>query len=548
MTMSKNKIKDLIKNQAEESISRIQDGYSWRNSLFGEDGVDITNGSLTLPEVVEINDVNKASIEAKNAPSGVSKTPLNISGAPHIQNAGFENTPHGVINTPCGVDEISTIKNEKIESTSEFSNSALDQTLPIIIYKGDEYTPDDVILTPSGVNKIEDGVNETPNEVLNTPNEVNTTTENIYNDTDVIKTPNGVDRATPFPVIGVNETTQTSLSGVNGTTLTSSSGVIKTTSGVSNTTQLTQNSQIKTTGGVNKTTEIPSFGVYETTQKEEFDVKKTTEEALFGVNKTTREVRKTTKDGVNKTPLLGQTNDLYLVGLWHVLSIIFPDGYGHYTLRGLAKRLNMDHSNLLRSLKRAERAGLLKTVSSNDGTYLEIRSDIALFQTHQDSQEEDDFKSLLPHFNDPNFEKKIQLKESLSAIFWAILAAKKQPEEISGSTFDVLMKIGIERGENYAAAFVFKYLPRAKSNPTAFFKTILDKESDPLSKIEIEIGKETNDAGHTLLKSDPEAIGLSAMRSMGRRFFLDMGGSIEECKQLLQEIKARHDALISYIK
>jgi len=314
------KIKDLIKNQAENSINRIQNDYNWRNSLFEENENQETN---ILPVVKDSGTPREVNLTS----NGVNNTPYSVPKTTQVLDGNYGNTP--VVN------EMNIIYG--VEKTPEDANK-----IPHVVNKtpyGNMITPHDVKNTTDNFNEIQSGVSKTSFDVNGTPQMLSS---------------------------GVNSTTQPTVSDVNNTTQYFISGVDNTTDGVDITPIFPNIEVVSTTQGVFNTTQSPLTGVNKTTTKEAIDVNKTPLENDHGVTSTPHVVKKTSTLGTNKTPLLGQTSDLYLIGLWHVLNTIFPDGYGHYTLRSLAKRLNMDHSNLLRSLKRAENAGLLKRVASKE--------------------------------------------------------------------------------------------------------------------------------------------------------------------------------------
>jgi hypothetical protein len=462
--MSKKSLKDLIKNQAEEAINRIQDDYKWRNALFEDNPMSVANTTDGVDETPPV--VNNTPDDAKGTYLETEDVPTFDSNITQILISNdVDETPRSFSNTP----ETNTMTTSK---------DAIAEIIPKI-----DVTPDGINKTPIGDDITPEGVSKTPGDY---------------------KTPNGV---TKIPEIDTVVPPKDAIAETITETTVTPYGINKTPTGDN----------------------ITPSGVDKTPDKEA--QKKTTHGSQ----------KRLAKKDIEKIPFLGKTNDLYLIGLWYVLKAIFKDGYGNYTLRGLAKQLQMDHSNLLRSLNRAEDAGLIHRFSSNEGTYIEIMTDLVLFPMEQ---HENTLSSFMSRFNDPNFQKNFQLKENLFGIFWAILAAHRQPEELSGSTFEILIKLSLQRDEYYVAAFIFKYLPRAKSNPASFFKAILEKENDPLSTVELEQGKQMVSSARNLIKSDPEAIGLATMRTIGKRFFLDMGGSLEECKQILQEIKQRYDNLV----
>ncbi|MDR0614634.1 MAG: hypothetical protein LBF82_01515 [Lactobacillales bacterium] len=516
--MSKKNLKDLIKIQAEESVDRIQDGYNWRNGLFKAETSDVVLNNLNVEQ----------------------NTPVDVN-----------ETSYGVISTPYDFNKY----HNPLPSDNAAENTEL--------IDKPNLTSDGVLLTPEGVSIPSFDVNITP---YHTPiSSINLAPENIRsNHHDVLSTSDGV-KDTPRDT-SIPRQTLTS-NGVIGTP----DVVMLTSNDVNNTSEDTsapklESLELASSNGVKKQQDVVNKTPYVVTETSPNSKQALITDTIFDSNLTSHDLIRTPNDDLStninpkklkkseadankiskkktqKKPLLGQTDDLYLIGLWFVLKTIFKNGYGNYTLRELAKRLQVDHSNLLRSLNRAESAGLIRRVSTNDGTYIEIMTDLLLFPGEQ---QEGTLQSFISRFNNPNFQKEFQVKENLFAIFWSILAAHKQPEELSGSTFEILITLALKHDGYYAAAFIYKYLPRVKSNPATFFKTILDKENDPLSKAEIEYGNEIITAAKNLTNANPESLGLATMRTMGKRFFLDLGGSLEECKQILQDVKNRYDNLVN---
>jgi DNA-binding Lrp family transcriptional regulator len=534
--MSKKNLKDIIKSQAETSATRIQDGYNWRNSLFKEDellaGVaDISDSVLFTPDGVNktTDDVLFTSHDVQNTTTGVPFT-----------SDGVKNTSYGVLNTP--IKEVSTLELEIMPTADHLINQK-----PIVtdkMFLNTNMIKDGINNTPSDVLFTSNDVSNTPSGVLFTTDEIPNTLDEIPNiSIDVLNTPRGV-TFTPDDVVTTLGDVLNTPHGVFNTPIEDVSilepGIISATDSLISQMPITPDETLLniyiTKSGVTNT---PS-GVPETTK---------------GVLDTSRDVPNIS-NGVDKTPSKSKVNTLknadkkshafnfYLIGLWYTLKSIFKEGYGNYTIRELAKQLQIDHSNLLRYLKRAEDAGFIRRVSLNNGTYLEVMPDLVLFPDEQNAHT----PSFVVNFNNPNFHSNFELRENLFGVFWGILAAKRQPEELSGSALEVLIDLAFKRDEYYTAAFIFKYLPRSKLNPATFFKTILEKEKDPLSALEIEQGKEIINSAQNLFNANPESIGLATMRTMGKRYHLDMGASLEECKEILQEIKQRFTNLVELFK
>jgi hypothetical protein len=237
---------------------------------------------------------------------------------------------------------------------------------------------------------------------------------------------------------------------------------------------------------------------------------------------------------------MGQTRDLYLIGFWYILKNLFPDGYGTESIRNLAKYLDIDLGHLHRMIKQADSMGLIHAIPGKSGTYFEILNPEVLSKTQHDEHEEEEvFNKLLPRFSDPSFLEELEKKDKISAVFWGALSGKKQPEEISRSAIIFLSKL--DKSPAYIAAFVEKYLPRATTSPSAFFKAILEKEGDPLSKAEVSKGQYLLEQAKTLSQANPEALGLDAMHKLGKSFNVYMGSSIEECQQILSGLERRHE-------
>jgi hypothetical protein len=579
--MSKKNLKNLIRTQAEESVDRIQDGYSWRNALFEEeksdkvldttvnasiasvvvnktpdlllntptnnitqqtvvnqssDGVNLTTPysdekrSLHVPFDLReghnqaIVDIELKSNEILEAP-GVKFTPIKVNNTTIV----IPNTPLSTLTAHSAAD----ITADTVNLTTQNSDHKRSSLVSDDIEAGQNQGMEDVKLTSPYVLETSSVVNLTPADVKYIPNDSNLPQlrKEILN-TNFEKDHVLQQQTKPSNLISSIGTQQ---DGVNKTPfgvdyLLNENPV--TDSNLPNKDLKSSANEINNKKGKSILLETPTIVPLPSKIYPETDQK-----SNVGDNRTPKN-----KLNKSKKPLLGNTNDLYLVGLWYVLKTIFKDGYGNYTLRELARRLQVDHSNLLRSLNRAENAGLIRRFPTSDGTYIEIMTDLALFPSEK---QEGNLESFFTRFNDPNFQKNFQLKENLFAIFWSILAAQKQPEELSGSTFEILISLALKRDDNYVAAFNVKYLPRVKSNPAIFFKTILEKESDPLSKTEIAYGKEIIATAKNLISANPESIGLTTMRTMGKRFYLDLGASIEECKQILQDVKDRFKNLIN---
>ena len=148
-------------------------------------------------------------------------------------------------------------------------------------------------------------------------------------------------------------------------------------------------------------------------------------------------------------------------------------------------------------------------------------------------------KQPLLNFRDPDFHNKLKREERISAIFWAALSTNKQPEELPRSAINFLVEL--DKTPAYIAAFVKKYLPRSTTNAASFFKVILEKEGDPLSQTDVENGQHLIEQGKNLFEMNPDLTGLNMINKVGKTFNIFMGTKIEECEQVLNDLKIRYE-------
>ena len=454
---------------------------------------------------------------------------------------GVNRTTRGVLKTSPGVNETTgaTLHNEsskiyfdEIGAQIEFDVSGTNNTVTNTTRDVLSTSPDVNETTISGsVNKELSDVSKTTYDVLNVPVEnlpvVDQTTDVVFS-TSLMNEPIVFD-TTIHIGDDVPETTNAIDTVVN-----------ETMSVVSNSSY----NVLSTTNVVLNTSTNNPYGVPQTTSKLGRVVSSTTEKAISDVEETTDVVKRTSRkrnivvDETTCKPILGKTRDFYLIGFWYLLKNIFPDGYGTKSLSELASMLGIDRGNLHGVLKKAEEGGLIKSVPGKSGTYIEVLDSNVLLIGQQGAIEDEDLNNhQLLNFKDPDIFKKLERDKKVEAIFFSALACKKRPEELPKSA--IIFLSTLEKEPGYIGAFVEKYFPRATSNPTAFFKTILEKEGDPLSQSEVERGNHIVEQCKALLNANPEQTGLDGVNRIGKTFNIYIGTKIEECQQLIEELQNR---------
>jgi hypothetical protein len=244
------------------------------------------------------------------------------------------------------------------------------------------------------------------------------------------------------------------------------------------------------------------------------------------------------------TPALywyAKNRDFYLIGIWHVLIEILGTGVRAVTVRPLAKRLGMDASFLHKLLKRLDGAGMIRLIPQKDGTFIEILNPAWSNSPHE---EEDDIKNQHPQKKvRRNFQKEMELRNALEAIFWSCLFVEIDVNSLSGTTINYLVELSVKRSASYVAGILIKYIKTAR-HPLSFLQTVFSKEPDPLSKVEIDKGKEVVKAGSDILEniSNIEELGLIGMKTFTKQFsIINLGKTIETGKATLETLRENYN-------
>jgi GTP-sensing pleiotropic transcriptional regulator CodY len=237
-----------------------------------------------------------------------------------------------------------------------------------------------------------------------------------------------------------------------------------------------------------------------------------------------------------------QNRDFYLIGVWHVLTEVLGTDARTVTLRPLASRLGMDASFLRKVLRRLDAAGMVRLISQKDGTFIEILNPAWSNSPHE---EEGDFKNKLPPHRriGRNFQREMELRDALEAIFWGCLSVMVDVNSLSGTTINYLAELSVKRSAGYAAGIAIKYIKAAR-HPLSFLQTVFNKEPDPLSKAEVDKGKEIMEAGAEILRNIDriEELGLIGMKALARHFpSVDLGKTIESGRSALKTLRESHD-------
>jgi hypothetical protein len=232
-----------------------------------------------------------------------------------------------------------------------------------------------------------------------------------------------------------------------------------------------------------------------------------------------------------------QNRDFYLIGVWHVLSEILGANMCTVTLRPLANKLGMDASFLHKVLKRLDAAGMIRFIPQKDGSFIEILNPLLIDSPHEEA--EDSNNKQLPHKKlKRDFQKEMELREALSAIFWGCMSVDMDVNSLSGTTINYLVELSFKRSSSYVAGIAVKYIKSAR-HPLSFLQTVFNKEPDPLSKLEIDKGKEVADAGSEILRNIGriEELGLIGMKTFTKSFpNIDLGRTIENGKVALETL------------
>jgi hypothetical protein len=239
-----------------------------------------------------------------------------------------------------------------------------------------------------------------------------------------------------------------------------------------------------------------------------------------------------------------QHKDFYLVGFWQVLYDILGTKGHTITLRPFANKFGMDASQFHRVLKRLDAAKMLRLISQKEGTYIEV---LLPLLTENPQEEEDVSKKpyFLSSYNGPDFQKRIDTRNALKAIFWGCLVIGHDMEELTGSTLNFLIELSINRSPEYVTGFLIKYLPSARY-PLTFFQKVFEKETDPLSVVEINQGKKTLDAGEELLGSITKIadLGIAHIRTLAKPFNLEIGTTLESSTESLSKLQEKLTLLL----